>query len=115
MGDMTKNFDRSEFKCHCCETNLVKFQLVNILQTIRDHFDVPIAVLSGTRCAKHNRAVGGARGSKHMLGEAADIKVSGVKPKDVATYAKTLMPNFGGIKAYPTFTHIDIRLNPWRG
>lgn len=115
MGDLTKNFDKSEFKCHCCDLNLVKYKLVTVLQAIRDHFGEPIIVLSGTRCPKHNKEVGGAKNSQHMLGNAADIHMKRVSPKDIATFAKTLMPGWGGIKAYPTFTHIDIRAGKWRG
>ena len=115
MGDMTQNFSRSEFDCHCCGLNLTKPKLVLILQTIRDHFGRPIKVNSGTRCAKHNRAVKGAKNSQHMLGTAADISVEGIAPRDVAKFAKTLMPGWGGIKPYATFTHVDVRLKQWRG
>lgn len=86
-----------------------------ILQAIRDHFERPVKVISGTRCAKHNRAVKGARHSQHMLGTAADISIEGIAPRDVAKFAKSLMPGWGGVKPYATFTHVDIRPNMWRG
>ena len=115
MGDMTEHFNRAEFNCHCCGLNLTKPKLVLILQAIRDHFGRPVVVISGTRCAKHNRAVKGARNSQHMLGTAADISIGGIAPKEVAKFAKTLMPGWGGIKPYASFTHVDIRPNMWRG
>lgn len=86
-----------------------------VLQTIRDHFDVPVKIVSGTRCEKHNRKVGGAKKSQHLLGTAADIQVSGISPGEVARFAKSLMKGYGGVKAYATFTHVDTRANMWRG
>lgn len=115
MGDMTKDFSRAEFQCKCCTANLVKPRLVLILQAIRDHFGTPIKVVSGTRCARRNKMVGGAKHSKHMTGEAADIQVKGVKPKVVRDFAAQLLIGFGGLKAYSTFTHVDIRQDKWRG
>ena len=116
MGDMTENFSRAEFDCKDqCGLNLTKPKLVLILQAIRDHFGLPVHINSGTRCAKHNRKVKGARNSQHMLGTAADISIEGIAPREVAKFAKALMPGWGGIKPYATFTHIDIRPNMWRG
>lgn len=48
-----------------------------ILQPIRDKWGAPIVVTSGYRCPELNKAVGGAKTSQHMLGEAADLKVGG--------------------------------------
>lgn len=116
MGDMTENFSRAEFDCKDqCGLNLTKPKLVLILQAIRDHFGLPVHVNSGTRCANRNRAVNGARNSQHLLGTAADISIDGVPPRDIAKFAKTLMPGWGGIKPYATFTHIDTRASCWRG
>ena len=44
-----------------------------VLQPIRDKWGEPIIVTSGYRCSKLNAAVGGAKASQHMLGQAADI------------------------------------------
>jgi uncharacterized protein YcbK (DUF882 family) len=61
--------------------------------------------------------VGGAAYSQHLYGTAADIKVNGIKPKDVAAYAEKLLPNTGGIGIYSTFVHIDVRekKSRWNG
>lgn len=48
-----------------------------ILQPIRDSWRGAIIVTSGYRSEKLNKAVGGAKTSQHLLGEAADIKVGG--------------------------------------
>ena len=45
----------------------------NVLNPLREMYGKPITVNSGYRCPKLNAAVGGAKNSQHMRGEAADI------------------------------------------
>lgn len=47
----------------------------DVLDPLREVWGKPITVNSGYRCPELNRAVGGARASQHMLGQAADITV----------------------------------------
>lgn len=54
----------------------------NILDPLREAWGAPIIVSSGYRCPKLNRAVGGAKASQHMLGQAADIHTVSDKPAD---------------------------------
>lgn len=42
---------------------------------MREWYGKPIIVNSGYRCEALNKAIGGAKSSQHMLGEAADITV----------------------------------------
>ena len=51
-----------------------------ILDPLREAWGAPIIVTSGYRCGKLNRAVGGASGSQHMLGQAADIRTVSDSP-----------------------------------
>ena len=44
-----------------------------LLDPIREMWGAPITVNSGYRCPVLNKTVGGAAGSQHMKGEAADI------------------------------------------
>ena len=53
----------------------------NILQPLRDHFDEPVSIGSGYRCAELNKSVGGVANSQHMKGEAADLCIDGDKTK----------------------------------
>ncbi len=48
----------------------------NVLEPLRRRFGV-IRITSGYRCEELNKKVGGAAGSQHLRGEAADINVSG--------------------------------------
>lgn len=108
-AQLSTNFNSREFNCKCgkCESTLIDTQLVNYLQLIRNHFGKPVTIDSGYRCADHNKAVGGASGSKHTLGQAADIVVNGVEPKEVAKYAESI--GVKGIGLYDSFTHVDTR------
>lgn len=120
--DGIKHFKRSEFKCKCgkyCNGFPVEpdEDLVELLEKIRNHFNAPVTIKSGVRCATHNKNVGGASSSQHVKGTAADIKVKGVAPKKVVAYAETLLPGTGGIGTYSTFTHVDVRKTKsrWNG
>lgn len=108
-AQISTNFNSREFNCKCgkCKTTLIDTQLVNYLQLIRNHFGKPITINSGYRCADHNKAVGGASKSRHTLGQAADIVVVGVEPKEVAKYAESI--GVKGIGLYDSFTHVDTR------
>jgi len=115
---LSKNFESTEFDCNgkgCCNQTEIDPKLVEILQKIRDHFGASVVINSAYRCSKHNKSIGGASKSKHLYGQAADIKVSGVKPLDVARYAEDIGVN--GIGLYSNFTHIDTRNTKffWRG
>lgn len=114
-ASLSKNFKVSEFACHgkgCCSTVMIDELLVTYVQKIRDHFKKSITITSGYRCSTHNRNVGGATGSRHAKGQAADIVVQGVAPAEVAKYAESI--GIKGIGLYETsrdgyFVHIDTR------
>lgn len=119
--DGVKHFKRSEFKCKCGKCGGFPVEpdkkLVELLEKIREHFNAPVTVTSGVRCKTHNTNVGGASGSQHLKGTAADIKVKGKTPKEVAAYCETLLPKSGGIGLYKTWVHVDVRSNKsrWNG
>lgn len=106
-------FQRSEFACKCgCGTNRVKQELIDTLNAVREELGVPVTVTSGTRCAKHNAAVGGVANSNHITGEAADIKcsqsASTVWSAVRSLWSKGKLPKLAGLGRYDTFTHLDI-------
>ena len=116
---LSKNFRLDEFKCKCgkCDPILVDEALVDWLQKIRDHFGRSVNINSGYRCEDHNSSpkVGGSKGSHHVKGMAADIRVEGITPEEVAKYAESI-----GIKRiglYDTFVHIGSATTKsfWKG
>lgn len=112
---LSTNFNSTEFDCHgsgCCSQTIINPDLVKYLQQIREHFNAPITITSAYRCTTHNSRVGGATGSRHTKGDAADIVVKGIAPAEVAKYAESI--GIKGIGLYETsadgyFTHIDTR------
>lgn len=116
---LSPNFESTEFDCNCknktCTTTEIDPKLVEYLQKIRNYFGKAVTINSAYRCDKHNKTVGGASQSKHKYGQAADIKVSGVKPLKVAQYAEFI--GIKGIGQYSNFVHIDTRTNKffWYG
>ena len=78
MANDTEHFKVSEFACKHCGKNLIDQRVINMAQELRDYLGVPIRVTSGYRCPVHNAspAVKGAKGSKHVLGKAADLACS---------------------------------------
>ena len=78
MGNLSKYFDSSEFKCAdgCgfgTQPGDVSLALLEKLEAMRP-FVGPMKVNSGCRCMKHNTAIGGSALSAHMSGQAADIR-----------------------------------------
>ncbi len=115
---LSANFNSNEFRCGlgrpcACQTTLIDEALVDILQKIRDHWPGhALHITSGYRCPVYNRSVGGATGSYHSKGMAADITVDGVLPREVSKYAESI--GVLGIGLYETqadgfFVHVDTR------
>lgn len=69
----------------------------------------PITIVSWYRSPEANKAVGGASKSRHMVGDACDIQVGGMKPSEVQDALDKWHGAKGGLGRYNTFTHIDIR------
>ena len=118
MAKITKNFSLEEFKCkdgsdipNSALLNIV--ELARNLEVLRNAINKPITITSGYRSPKYNAKIGGVKDSQHLRGTAADIKVAGMTPKEVALVIEGLIESGkmkeGGIGVYPTFTHYDIR------
>jgi uncharacterized protein YcbK (DUF882 family) len=116
---LNKYFKRAEFQCkgkNCnpsgvgnCGFSTVDVELLEVLTTVREHFNAAVTINSSCRCATHNKAIGGADGSKHKLGIAADITVKGYAPVEVYDFLCRYAPLKYGMSKYETFVHIDVR------
>lgn len=105
----TKHFKSSEFACRHCGETKINSELIVVLELVRMHFNSPVTINSSYRCPTHNKAVGGADKSQHLLGTAADIVVKGVTPAAVYQFVDTVFPNSYGLGRYDNFTHVDVR------
>jgi uncharacterized protein YcbK (DUF882 family) len=118
MTKISENFRLQEFDSSCgrempLEVQKNVIQLGQNLQVLRDYLDSSITINSGYRSPERNKKIKGATRSQHLLGTAADIVVKGHTPKQVADAIELLISQGkmreGGLKAYGTFTHYDIR------
>lgn len=67
----------------------------------------PIELFSGYRTRERNATIeGAATNSEHINGRAADFRIPGLTPREVADLAEGI-PGLGGLGRYPGFTHID--------
>lgn len=112
-GWLSPHFRRSELACPCCGKFIPNLDLLVALEKLRDEGGgLPIIPTSGTRCAAWNSMVGGADGSRHLNGTAADIVMQGLHPEEMVEYAnKVERFSHGGIGVYPHrgFIHVDVR------
>jgi len=121
MLQLSDHFHSHEFACHCgCGAKEVNPELIKVLELLRRTLARPITIISGRRCASHNAAVGGAPHSQHLLGNAADIRVDGITPRQVHTEISALHRNgvyIGGLGLYKSFVHVDVRhsIARWNG
>ena len=85
----------------------------NVLEPIRKYLGEPLRVNSGYRSQKLNKAIGGARWSQHLEGEAADITCTG-RNAEIVRYALKALDFDQLIWEYgtdeePQWVHISFR------
>lgn len=87
----------------------LKPELIAMLHRLEKKYGKKPIITSGYRSPAYNRRVRGAKRSKHMTCEAADIWIPGVSKWTLAKYVRSL-PNRGGVGTYcrSKFIHIDI-------
>jgi hypothetical protein len=85
---------------------------MDALQALRGRLGVPLILTSAYRDPAHNKRVGGAARSQHMLGKAFDVRVDNVTPADLIAAAR--LEGFTSFGTYPRqgFVHIDTRDTP---
>lgn len=81
-----------------------------VLLPLRRHVKRKIHITSGFRSQQVNRRVGGSETSRHMTGEAVDIKVDGMAPEAVAATIVKLGLPFDQLIWYDSWVHVGIRV-----
>ena len=114
MGDLTRNFDRSEFACKCgCGLAAIDPMLVDLLQMSRDATGLPYHINAGCRCFVHNAMVGGKPESAHLpklvnsgVCKAADIACSDSHTRFIML--SDLIKRFKRLEVGTTWLHVDL-------
>ena len=103
-------FKVKEFACQDgSQVVFIDDYLCTILDILRNKLGKPIIVTSGYRTPWWNAKCNGAKYSYHMRGMAADIKVNGMKAKELAKKLDEIVPNGCGIIVYNSWVHFDVR------
>ena len=72
---LSKNFTLSEFACNDGSKEItVNYELIELLQQLRDTLGKPIKVTSGYRTVTYNKKCGGIATSHHLTGKAAGFE-----------------------------------------
>lgn len=112
---IAKNFKVKEFACKDgSQVVFIDDYLITILDILRNKLEKPIIITSGYRTPERNAKCGGAKYSYHMRGMAADIRVDGMTPKEVANRLNAIVPDDCGIIVYNSWVHFDVRLTKYR-
>ena len=102
------NFSPAEIACRGTGQLKLHPAALDKLQALRDRLGKPLIIRSAYRSPEHNRAVGGAKASKHMDGTAFDIAMRNHDPAAFEAAAREV--GFLGFGFYPRsgFMHIDL-------
>lgn len=111
VTQLSTHFKSSEFACKCCGLSDVNPALITMLEDIRTMVNKAVHINSGRRCEAHNKECGGKPHSQHLLGNAADIHVDGLTPKQLASVIEAQI-HPAGMGVYQTFVHVDVRPGP---
>jgi uncharacterized protein YcbK (DUF882 family) len=126
---ITPHFQVIEFACRDgSDLVLLSPDTLGALEKIRAYYrrfwpTATISINSGYRTPSYNRRIGGARGSQHIYGRAADfiVKIPGGKIPARKVFndinaGRILGTHQGGLGSYATFVHIDTGpTRRWRG
>jgi len=104
----------SEFACKCdrgdkCDAIPMEKETILKLTKVRLDFGKKMIITSAARCLEHNRKIGGADNSFHLIGKAVDIKTnSAMHAGQILRLA--IKFNFTGIGISKNgFIHLDTR------
>lgn len=112
---LSEHFKAGEFQCRDGTIPIIiNYDLIEVLEEIRNQTGKPILVSSGYRTQEYNRKIGGAELSYHMYGCAADIWSMYHEPRELAKIADEVMDETGGIIVHDTYVHIDVRSDKYR-
>lgn len=108
MGRVSDHFLEEEFVRRGTTNGIVQARLVWHLERLRSLCGGrPLRIVSGYRDPAHNARVGGARASRHLFGDAADI------PAGYATVEQARAAGFTGIGRRGRWAvHVDCRPGP---
>jgi zinc D-Ala-D-Ala carboxypeptidase len=101
------SFSPREIACKGTGRLVVDDRALDKLQALRDRLGKPLILTSAYRSPEHNKRVGGAKNSRHMQGDAFDVRMENHDPQSFEAAARAV--GFTGFGYYPKsgFMHVD--------
>ena len=101
------SFSARELACKGTGAVRINEDALDKLQALRDQLGKPLVLTSAYRSPAHNKRVGGAKRSRHMLGDAFDVRMENHDPHEFEAAARAV--GFTGFGYYlkSGFMHID--------
>lgn len=109
---LTAHFRVREFRCKDgSDKILIDDKLARLLEQIRVYAEASVTITSAYRTEAYNARpeVGGARGSQHTKGTAADIITKGRTVDQIAKFAQAIGAGGVGLYTKRNFVHVDTR------
>ncbi len=112
QSTMSAHFSFIEFRCNDggafpeCQRIWEQRAHVRRLEAYRAKVGVVVRIVSGCRCKRHNKAVGGATSSQHLFGAASDIEGLRTVPQ---REQMRLFAGLGFQKSTGKVVHVDSR------
>ena len=107
-------FTREELACPCCGKSEMDEGFIHQLNVAREFAGIPFVINSGYRCERHNRKVGGVSRSRHLLGQAVDIRCTSSRDRFVILQA-LLVAGLVSFSIAKTYIHVDAWEEGWIG
>lgn len=117
MGNISPNFNRGDFTCHCPRCGVdplrpaTRQEVIDDVQHIRDLLGEPLIIDRGVSCAAHNASVGGASDSRHLpqYADAVDFRATDSVQAYNIVRALVLQRRFTFIEVAKGHIHADQR------
>ena len=126
---ISEHFNTYDFRCKCKGNHeiLIDTDLIDLLEKLYSKIGAKkVKVISGYRCPKHDKKVGGSGHGSHTTGKAADIKyyknALSTFPSNFLCVTLQNMNDYkgigyrcGGVSNANGETHIDVKDRQWYG
>jgi len=109
---MIRPITEAMFLCPCgkCDQKVKPVpELLADIQSIQAKVPFNLDITSGVRCVAHNKAVGGAPGSRHLSGEACDILLPDSQSAYQILWWAMSRQNLKFFELCPKHLHVDVR------
>ena len=112
---ISEHFKVKEYACKDgSQIVFVDEHLRLLLEVLRRKIGKPVIITSGYRTPTWNAKCNGAKYSYHMRGMAADIRVDGMTPKELAKNLDEIAADECGTIVYKSWVHFDTRTSKYR-